>query len=276
MKILFLGGDSRFIYACKYLISKGYKASIISDFTNKDAKISEYNNLINESGIIVLPSPLTIDNIHIKGTIAENTQIKLAEIEKLKDKKYILSPDNIYGNIKYTDEDYLYENAYLTAEGTLGHLLTDYKYKLKDKRITILGYGRISVHLLNLLNNFTNNITVVLRDKVKAKALDDRKIKTSNFERLKEVIKNTDILINTVPALVVDDKVLSYADEGIYIIDLASKPGGINFDFAKSNNIDCVHLLGIPGKCAPASDGEKIGERIYKIIYNLELKGERI
>ena len=50
-------------------------------------------------------------------------------------------------------------------------------------------------------------------------------------------------------------------DKDTLVIDIASLPGGVDFNEAKENNIKTLHLLGIPGLIAPESSAE--------IIYNV-------
>ena len=50
------------------------------------------------------------------------------------------------------------------------------------------------------------------------------------------------------------------------IIDLASKPGGVDFDTAAQLGIKVVWALGLPGKIAPITSGEIIADTISGII----------
>ena len=46
------------------------------------------------------------------------------------------------------------------------------------------------------------------------------------------------------------------------VIDLASKPGGIDFEAAKDLKLNTIHALSLPGKYSPLSAAEYIYETI--------------
>ena len=83
---------------------------------------------------------------------------------------------------------------------------------------------------------------------------------------LSENLSQFDIIINTVPHLILDSKKLEYINRDSLLIDLASKPGGIDMDFAKKIGIKVVWALALPGKVAPLTSAKFIKETIYNII----------
>ena len=50
------------------------------------------------------------------------------------------------------------------------------------------------------------------------------------------------------------------------IIDLASAPGGVDFEAAHKFRLDAVRALSLPGKCAPKTAGEIIKTTVFNII----------
>ena len=58
--------------------------------------------------------------------------------------------------------------------------------------------------------------------------------------------------------------------EKTLFIDLASKPGGIDFDAAAELGIKAIWALGLPGKTAPVTAGEIIAETVIDIITEME------
>ena len=55
-------------------------------------------------------------------------------------------------------------------------------------------------------------------------------------------------------------------DTNTLIIDLASLPGGVDFDTAEKLGIYAVRALSLPGKCAPKTAGEIIKTNVFDII----------
>ena len=76
----------------------------------------------------------------------------------------------------------------------------------------------------------------------------------------------SDIIFNTVPAPVISRQVLDELAPETLIIDLASEPGGTDFDYASKLGITVVHALGIPGKFAPRTAGEILKSTILSML----------
>ena len=65
MKILFLGGDERQVYACDYLKSYGYDSEVFLNFTlDKNMQSKLFN-----SEVIILPLPTSNDGLLLQNTI---------------------------------------------------------------------------------------------------------------------------------------------------------------------------------------------------------------
>ncbi len=86
---------------------------------------------------------------------------------------------------------------------------------------------------------------------------------------LESGISDFDIIFNTIPALILDDKILSKVRKDALIIDLASKPGGVDFEAAKRYGLRVIWALGLPGKIAPITSGAIIKDTIMNIINEL-------
>ena len=82
------------------------------------------------------------------------------------------------------------------------------------------------------------------------------------LDNLKDHIHEFDIIFNTIPSLILDDEILTKVKKDALIIDLASKPGGVDLAEAERLNIKTIHALGLPGKTAPVTAGEIIAESI--------------
>jgi dipicolinate synthase subunit A len=79
-------------------------------------------------------------------------------------------------------------------------------------------------------------------------------------------VKNHDIVFNTVPSLILTNGVLKNTDRNTLIIDLASIPGGVDFEAAGALGIDAYRALSLPGKCSPKAAGEIIKKTVCTIL----------
>ena len=78
-----------------------------------------------------------------------------------------------------------------------------------------------------------------------------------------------DYVFNTIPYLILDEIRLANLKKDVYLIDLASKPGGIDFDYAKSNGMNVTHALALPSKVAPKTAALYFKQKIEYIINNI-------
>ena len=94
-------------------------------------------------------------------------------------------------------------------------------------------------------------------------------IKHFSYKQCIKNIKTYDIIFNTIPALILDEEILSNVKKDALIIDLASKPGGVDFEAAKALGVRVIWALSLPGKVAPVSSGAIIKDTIMNIIKEL-------
>lgn len=64
---------------------------------------------------------------------------------------------------------------------------------------------------------------------------------------LNKEIHKFDIIFNTIPSLILDDEILANVKKDALIIDLASKPGGVDFEAAKAYGVKVIWALSLPG-----------------------------
>ena len=57
-----------------------------------------------------------------------------------------------------------------------------------------------------------------------------------------------DLIINTIPSRILDHEKLEMIGKECLVIDLASKPGGVDFDKAKLIGIKVIRALSLPGR----------------------------
>lgn len=222
---------------------------------------------IKEASIVYLPIPITRDNIHI------NTEdITINEvIPKLKGKivytgsvNEIVKEKLIENNINFIDlinfEEFSVLNAIATSEGAIKKAIELTDVTLNSSNILILGFGRIGRILAHQLSSFGANIYCEAR---KNKDIAIIKSIGYNVVELNDVeanISKMDIIFNTIPHCILDSKMLEKVKEDVCIIDLASSPGGIDFEYAKKNKINYEWYLGIPSKDSPKTAAKYIKE----------------
>src|SRR5699024_10190791 len=133
------------------------------------------------------------------------------------------------------------------AEATLQIAMEETKQTIHNANVTIIGFGRIGTTIAHLFHQVGAYVTVAAR-----KNTDIAKIKTVHYqavhsEHMVEVLQQSDIIINTGPALLLDKDALETVTPVSLIIDVASKPGGTAFNMAEQLGIKAIHALALPG-----------------------------
>ena len=169
-------------------------------------------------------------------------------------------------DIKYfnmlDDELFQSRNARLTAEGTLDIMLSHSFLSLDRMSVLVIGFGRTGSAVVRLLNDIgVGKLTVATTASIRpAMAFADNVIKSKDFD-----FAPYDVVINTAPQQIIDDKeLLTFSSNAIYI-DLASKPA-LSLNFAKYLGIDAEIYPALPAKTAPVSAGQAIADYVKRVL----------
>lgn len=156
-------------------------------------------------------------------------------------------------------------NAIPTAEGCIAMLMANSKRTLWQQKILLIGFGRVARALAVRLAALGAQVTVAARDPAQrafAKGLGCEAVPLEQLNHLTDY----STVVNTVPAMLLDESRLEKLPQGSLIVDLASKPGGTDFAAAKRLGYTALHALGLPGKCAPETAGQFIADTILQIL----------
>ncbi|MBE6760954.1 MAG: hypothetical protein E7551_01545 [Ruminococcaceae bacterium] len=266
---LLVGGDTRQKHLYKSLLNKNIKVDSI--FLFDENNLSEDLEKISNANVIILPIPSTADGTTLFAPLIES-KIELAAIIERISKNTILfigGDNNIFITSKakkvinvLSDEVMTLKNAMATAEATLAIIIDNTEHTIFGSNILITGYGRIGKILTDYLIALKANVTVCARSKIARTSAELSGANTIGFDRLKDSLNKYKIIINTVPMLIFKQEELKNIKSDTLIIDLASKPGGIDFNAAKYMGLKTIHALSLPGKYSPQTAAEFIENAI--------------
>lgn len=167
-------------------------------------------------------------------------------IESKCEGKTVFAPFDANGCINYLKIPYFkQENAVPTAEGAVCTLMNMTEQTVRGMEIGITGAGCIGKELYRILCGLGAYPTLFARGNKKG---------TRDISQLRGA--RLDALFNTIPAKIIDYEILRDFPQKPLIIDLASRPGGVDFESAEMLGIRCVHELAIPGRFFPKAAGE--------------------
>ena len=273
-EILIAGGDMRQIYCAlalseKYNVSvTGFNSEYIPDSLEKydfsDDKKYECIILpvpaLNGKGYISSPcfsEDISLQNI--KGSLKNNGILFAGKIdERIKN---FFSEYEVYDYMEC--EELSLKNAVPTAEGAVKIALEELPVTLNGLKVLIVGMGRIGTALAAVLKGFGADVTAAVRN---ARGAAKARIAGIKSVCTKDMKNDYGLVFNTVPSMIFDEELLKKFDNDTLFIDLASKPGGIDFDCAAELGKKVIWALGIPGKNAPVSAGEIIAETIISVL----------
>ncbi len=213
--------------------------------------------------VILLPIPTTRDNIYISGTDQTLLSIRslfradttvvgynipdllVAEAEK--------SGAKVFDAAK--NEEFLLENARISANGAMGYLLTNSTRDLADLNIGVVGYGRIGREMIRLCLLFGAKVTVYTTRRSVAIELGEAGISAVVLGEDTD-FSDIDVLVNTAPARQIDESKLPST---IDIVDLAS--GSI---FEQTSRL--TKLSSIPDVMYPHTAGRLYAEAIVRFL----------
>ena len=161
------------------------------------------------------------------------------------------------------DEEYLKENADLTAIGTLGRLLTEEVAAPADMKVGIIGYGRIGERLVHLLLFLGAKVTVFtsksgLLENLCMLGVSGADSLSINSPDALDKLQGLDILINTAPARLISDAAAKRIASA-RVIELAS---GENFP----KEISCERFSSVPSYMYPKSAGVVLGKAVLRML----------
>lgn len=171
-------------------------------------------------------------------------------------------------------EELAVANAVPTAEGAIQIAMEQLPITLHGAQVLVIGFGRIGQATAPRLVALGAQVTVAARrwDALAwAKAMGCQEMLLSQLAERSHLFH---LVINTVPAQVLKRKVLNALPAGCLILDLASKPGGVDRSAAQELGLPVIHALSLPGKVAPVTAAAILQTAIYHTLQELEQSGK--
>ena len=157
-------------------------------------------------------------------------------------------------------------NAAATAEGAVQIAMEETASMLCGARALVIGYGRIGKLLSAKLKALGAAVTVSARKPADLAWIKANGCEAVDTAALEPLLAKQELIFNTVPALVMDRRRLSLLKGDCVCIDLASRPGGLDFEAAAALGVKVIWALSLPGEVAPVSSGAAIRDTVYNLL----------
>lgn len=281
---LVIGGDSRIVKLVNMLANKSViytygleKSEEIENNVNiiKCNRIDE--EIVHKNNVIIGPTPFSKDGISIYAPYSENIINIKDTLKKCKEKHLIAGSikDDLQkvadeNSVQITDliknEKLAILNSISTAEGAIEVAMKETDTIIHGSNILILGFGRIGKVLAKKLQGLSANVTCAARKQEDLAWINAYGYNSININTMEKELEQFDIIFNTVPHLILTKEKIRYLSKRCVLIELASRPGGIDSKEAEKYKIKVVEALALPGKVAPTTTAEFMKEAIYDLI----------
>lgn len=281
--ISIIGGDLRIVKLADMLNLDGYK---VYTYGLEQAKMSDdiekcnsLEEVTSKSNIIVSSIPLTSDEVNVN-TPFSKSKIKIAEMAQyVKGKIFIAGriEDNLFELFKETKvidllkrEELTVLNTISTAEGAIQIAMEESTKTLHGSKILVMGFGRVSKILSNMLKGIGADVYCETRTTVNCAWIKAYGYKPILLDELDDKLGDFDIIVNTIPHIVLVKDRLKLLKRDCLIIDIASNPGGVDRRAAKELGIKLIWALSLPGRVAPITSAEFIKETLENILKDIK------
>ena len=280
MNFCIIGGDLRSFFLAKTLSKEKHEVKLYGFEKLENFKECEkYDEMIRNSNAIILPIPFSKDNKYIHMPFS-NQDILIKEICYYLENK-IIFVGNIHQDLKeelhkknnkvidfMQKEEFAILNAIPTAEATIEIILKNTKKILQNSHCLIMGFGRIGKVLADKLKSLSAKVTCIITNQIEKAWAQVYGYETTTIENIQNnctKLKQYDIIINTIPKIIFNEELKEIRKETL-VIDLASKPYGIDRKIAEQEKLNFIEALGLPRKIS-TNNISKVYERHHKTIY---------
>ncbi|WP_251448760.1 dipicolinate synthase subunit DpsA [Vermiculatibacterium agrestimuris] len=163
-------------------------------------------------------------------------------------------------------EELAVANAVPTSEGAIQIAMEELPITLHGAKALVIGYGRLGKVLSRQLRGLGAAVSVAARSCTDLAWAQVWSYGVERSDQLSGWLCAYDLVINTVPAPVLGPEELGDLKPGCLVIDLASKPGGVDFSAAAELGVKAIWALSLPGKVAPVTAGLAIKNTVYNIL----------
>ena len=280
IKIAVLGGDMRQVCAAEWLKHVGcaVKAWGLCASSEEVESASSAEVAVGSADVLLLPLPLSRDRLQVNGTdlslggLLSMLRAGTAVFCGLPQEEFIRAAEEQGAEVIDYNRDEIFQlrNAQPTAEGAVAVAMSEMRRTLFGSRVLVVGYGRIAKLLSDLLIRMGALVTVAARKETDltlasmhgCRSLPLRRKDLSGEYQLPVVHEQYHVIFNTVPVRLIDERILRQLPRETVLIDLASLPGGIDYDAAGRLGLKTVIALSLPGKLTPITAGEIIAGRV--------------
>lgn len=292
MKIAVIGGDARQLEIVRKLTEQEAILSLIGfeqlDHAFTGATKEKIDNVdFSKIDAIILPVKCTDLNGQVD-TIFSNEKVFLTKeiLEKTPEHCTVYSGiTNEYLNllIKETNrklvqlfdrDDVAILNSIPTVEGTIMMAIQHTDTTIHGSKVIVLGLGRVGMSVARTFHALGAKVKVAANQSEHIARIIEMGLSPVHLDDLQIAVEEIDICINTIPHLVVTSDVIEKMPLHTLVLDLASKPGGTDFQYAEKRGVKALLAPSLPGIVAPKTAGNILADVLAQLLADQPQQGK--
>ncbi len=287
MKFAVIGGDMRQAKLAELLIKDGHEVSAYAVDKLKIARATRHEKLseaVKDAECVILPLPAT-SSVGVVNTPFSGATLTLRQVFSVISQGQTVCAGRVTEDMRelaeeagaplydyFKREELIISNAASTAEGAVQIIMEETPYTLAGAKCLVIGFGRIGRLLAHKLKALGADVAVSARKHADIAWIKAYGYGAENTERLGGRLAGFNVIVNTVPARILNEELLRQVPADCLCLDLASKPGGMDFRAASELGLHAIWALSLPGEVAPVTAGRSIRDTIYNILREKEVE----
>lgn len=297
MNISIIGGDLRSVRLAENYVAEGntiytfglenynWKENTTSSSEEKNSEIVLCENLseaMEKSNIVIGGIPFSRDGVKLNAPFARK-EILIEDFKKnLNGKKFFAGrileenfcPEENASEYKpkiqmydlLKDDELTILNAIPTVEGAIKIAIDEREETIHESNVLVCGYGRIGKIACDRFSKLGANVYCTARKETDLAWIREKRFIPLTYPEVINFASRFDIVINTVPTLIIKKEELDAFNKDVLLIELASLPGGFDKEYIKQKGLKLITAPGIPGKEMPKTAAKYIKKVIDKIL----------
>ncbi len=268
-----LGGDRRLIYTANRFFEEGFRIQCfgLPDVPLQAFKCHTLEKALSGADAVLLPVPMSRDQKTLFAPALKEPLLIKDLFRSIPSTLPIFAGStSSFQDSRLIDyaarPDFASMGAIPTAEGALLLAIEHLPCTVNQMPVGIVGFGKVGKAAASLFRAAGASVTVFARRDEVCTVASQLGYSAASIAELPEYAGDFRCLINTVPALVIDDHVLCRMKQYALILELASAPYGVDFKIAEQLGIKVVLAGGLPGKYSPESSGEAVFQVVYHLL----------
>ncbi|UTR15048.1 dipicolinic acid synthetase subunit A [Salipaludibacillus sp. LMS25] len=163
-------------------------------------------------------------------------------------------------------DDLAIYNSIPTAEGAVMLVIQHTNTTIHRSNVLVTGFGRVGQTIARTFANLGAHVSVAAKERDLLARIYEMNLTPIPLDNLSDAVAEADVVINTIPAHVLTSTIIAKMQNHVLILDIASKPGGTDFNFANKRGIHAILTPGLPGLVAPKTAGIQLAELLSTLL----------